>query len=830
VSSNLHLVVAALAAPQTIRIRLDANQQTTGKNTLDANTVANFCSSEPSGKYAATKINASPQYIICDFTFPANVSFVGDIPFVVNAVEGTGFVEPKILVQNTTLATPSNIVPVDKVQIVSAPTLDLQFGVRSSNLKPTTTEVSGVRYLKYEYLLGISSPPYARNFSFTKGNRSIWGNTINSTYSGPISINTNWPTGTIVTQLYPYESPTTSTYNDATKTIDINLNWPGSTYYYANDGIDFGQGRVYYSVLIPIPSVDTDFKTNIVSSDITTTGMTYTRPFNGQLDEPGTGQPETFSTANYNNLSTFAGNTTPNNNYSKVKYVVQPPAGTLLTKTLSLPDGREESDFPAVTVKPDSELIAHLSLSPYNAIADRVVICDDLINYGTAGQVAPDTTKAPSVRYWDLYGNQTNLILNTDFTVQYSANACGDPGSNIGWSSTPVPNTRSIRAVLLNRDMASSNSRVLAFDIPLKSGSIDKFPGIGTGGKTIADQPYVSLSSSDTSMTWGNVTRYFRVIPDLVSSTSFANLSVNGAFPSSVAAGLKIDAISNSRAIPSYSPSDVKLEKIVTISSCALSPNFSGATGVINKWDSLVVTPANPGPDGILCTADDVSDWSAVYTWNNVKQNYTSGDSRDLSVSFVLAPYAKNTNTITTTTTTNIYPNDPNVANATSFSSRTLGITVPGVVGQTKIQKNYRELAGTDIGWELYHFNNTNTTVSDFETIDVLPYDGDARGTKLKSPLTNVRIEKAGYGLTSGDMNIYVTKDPPSAINTNTAHPSNDPSNTAQWCLLDSAACPQGGKLHGDLYSFQQSSKRKSIGCYGYGLHRWNNGWRPSCQ
>ncbi len=80
-------------------------------------------------------------------------------------------------------------------------------------------------------------------------------------------------------------------------------------------------------------------------------------------------------------------------------------------------------------------------------------------------------------------------------------------------------------------------------------------------------------------------------------------------------------------------------------------------------------------------------------------------------------------------------------------------------------------------------------SVATAEFIDVLPYNGDGRGTRLAAPLRDVVIDRSGM---SSSATIYVTTADPTTIPRDASDPIVDPANPI-WCVYGTAACPPGG-------------------------------------
>lgn len=95
---------------------------------------------------------------------------------------------------------------------------------------------------------------------------------------------------------------------------------------------------------------------------------------------------------------------------------------------------------------------------------------------------------------------------------------------------------------------------------------------------------------------------------------------------------------------------------------------------------------------------------------------------------------------------------------------------------------------GDQLAFQIQYVNNSVTGLDDMESIDVLPYNGDDRGSDF-----NGTIELASVLVNDGELVRYTSREP-SAVSDNPKDPSNGPGGATQWCaeseLGTVAGCP----------------------------------------
>lgn len=145
------------------------------------------------------------------------------------------------------------------------------------------------------------------------------------------------------------------------------------------------------------------------------------------------------------------------------------------------------------------------------------------------------------------------------------------------------------------------------------------------------------------------------------------------------------------------------------------------------------LTPANLGPDGVACTADDGA--GAILTW----------DLGDVESGGAIVPITFNVNilssvampTTLTATSTIVSPSD-----ASSTTSRTakadLSINAPAEFAITKTASTALAQPGDTVAYSLGWSNRLPSSAGVAKVVDVLPYNGDVNGTHDLAGLTLV--------------------------------------------------------------------------------------------
>lgn len=221
-------------------------------------------------------------------------------------------------------------------------------------------------------------------------------------------------------------------------------------------------------------------------------------------------------------------------------------------------------------------------------------------------------------------------------------------------------------------------------------------------------------------------------------------------------------------------------EPTVTITFNPYVENIVLDQRTLDNFRVVRIDPANPGPDGIVGTKDDVS--GVTYVLQLKQQRYESHDS---SSAFA---FNKTFPIVYTTTVkwdapagtvkdvikvdeseitgvnfpaisgNNVYT--PNKGNNTTENVYLID-TAP-TVGQGKVALNAEAVVGSTIGWDMSWGNTTRQNVGESTFVDVLPYNNDPRGTVLSHPLSKIVITHSRGD--KDEVTIYTTNDDPKKI------------------------------------------------------------------
>jgi uncharacterized repeat protein (TIGR01451 family) len=219
-----------------------------------------------------------------------------------------------------------------------------------------------------------------------------------------------------------------------------------------------------------------------------------------------------------------------------------------------------------------------------------------------------------------------------------------------------------------------------------------------------------------------------------------------------------------------------------TLDACLQSPTFDAST--LANW-TITSTPTTAGPDGNVCT-DGTGETLTFASDAAITPNATIPPIGYTARASLNAPdnyQATNTAIVST----------PHTIVSEPVVSRTAAVTVTvrasSQIGISKTVDNpVVEVNPDQIGWTVTWSNNSATDAGRTQWIDVLPYNGDGRGTSMHGALNPVAATLVGN--TTGVSLEYTNAASPS-INSDPNGVSNSGSTT--WCTQPQfglAGCP----------------------------------------
>jgi len=200
------------------------------------------------------------------------------------------------------------------------------------------------------------------------------------------------------------------------------------------------------------------------------------------------------------------------------------------------------------------------------------------------------------------------------------------------------------------------------------------------------------------------------------------------------------------------------------LDSCLSGAQLNPAT---EGW-SMAVASGDLGPDGIACTADDVS--GDVLTFTPTVALETATPIEQIRYSVIVSVLVVNGQTLDNTATVNF---DGTLQSAeTRTDAWQLVVAAPGAARVSKVaDQSVVEINPDTISWTINYANTLSTNLGTTRFIDLLPHNGDGRGTVLNGEFGFAGAEKLG----STDATLFYTTDAVGTVNT-------DPqANTSNW-------------------------------------------------
>lgn len=790
---TINVAASATARTQSLRLQADSAAQ----EVMNIGLASQFCAGTATGSLHTGVVRSGTSTdFACEMTFPANISGQESFSFTVQR-DQVGLLD---ILMSTTVAGVTESVQSPQVQILAIPTLDPYFRAPTQGAV-VRNGVSGVSFAAQLVDRNVMFPPY---YTSQKGMLNYSSYNEHAVIGVDIS---EFPAGTI---FYSNGVQLTPVNGVVTITSDISgARNPGTEFILSNF-----EAFIPQSVEQALPATN-QFSWHIVSSDITlthkTTGAVLAN-YAGVYGEAGLGQPSTFDTSSAA-VQAWAGWLTTrgtiravNNDWAVYNYV-KGAGGMSTTKQILWANGTAVG---GTWVRPNTQLWAQIQVSSALLTATPLTVCDRF-------NVQPTSTFAAAPQHYDATRTPIVQVQGTDgvwrdyaYTAYYSylgtapTAGCGNPSDLTGWS-TDISTVNggdpdAVRFVLQDVDLSASVSPFpVQIRIPIVTGPTSDY-GLLPSIMQVIDTPYFSTSSTDTMFKRGADGSYIitgvgatagNALRMQSGGTTYSELSPGSNFTADLWENFTLsNAISTDDSTGTLG-STLRLDSCLVLDPSREIQISDSQYNTYGNRDWSILEPADPGPDGILCTADDgpgmLIDLPPVDVGDvGVKTGQISISHLPLTLLPWAIPGDAVLNAFDTT-----YTRDgreylkSNTASLPIISSTTLG--------QYETAHTSSSLVGEIIGWDLNFYNTSPSDIGASRFLDILPYPGDINGSSITTPLTNVQIDIKGVGIAAS--NIYVTSADPSTLVRDAADASNDPTLNPAWCVYGDTACLGSGEI-----------------------------------
>lgn len=210
-----------------------------------------------------------------------------------------------------------------------------------------------------------------------------------------------------------------------------------------------------------------------------------------------------------------------------------------------------------------------------------------------------------------------------------------------------------------------------------------------------------------------------------------------------------------------------------TLDTCFADPLLDPS---ITDW-TMAITAADLGPDGLSCTADDVS--GAVLTFTPTSVVLTGEPLEKILYSVAVSGLISNGVMLLNTAVVNAANGVTLQTEAGRSDQWELTAAAPGAVRVSKVADfPLVEIDPDDLSWTIIFSNSLSSALGQTQFIDVLPYNGDGRGTSFSG-----EFGFAGAQVILGtDTTVFYTTD---AVATIAADPA---TNASVWVAASSTA------------------------------------------
>ncbi|MCD5348392.1 Ig-like domain-containing protein [Agromyces sp. S2-1-8] len=450
------------------------------------------------------------------------------------------------------------------------------------------------------------------------------------------------------------------------------------------------------------------------------------------------------------------------------------PPRYLLGDPHSYPTGQEK-------LVPGAEFVAHLGMgnrtsASESATSPRACVTFDNALLTLNGTAVPKKAGAPVTA---VYSGGGAALAPADYVLEYSAAEyagdadrrgvdCGTAGDGAtGWVTDPstLPGgMASVTSVRVLSSITLDPGVSLGLSVPFKRTVTDAslalpvdapvpwFFQYGTAETPLVKSAYPSAGSSVQRADGG----YIQAVPSLVrATTAMADASIDpGTSTSLIVRPFIIAPVGEGI---TTSADDITLA--ITLDNACVTPVPSTldalvASGVIESYE---LTPADAGADGISCTADDGAPASITLALgtraapggpSNLTGSYANYAGHqvnlgEFSIGLSSAPLTPSGTTVTAqtviaaTTDTSVAVAGPGMGGSSNYSTDrtvTSSVVVTGVAALTGTKTSVTSEPGLLAPGEVFSYlltwgNGTSDTSGPGIFVDVLPFDGDGRGT-----------------------------------------------------------------------------------------------------
>lgn len=453
----------------------------------------------------------------------------------------------------------------------------------------------------------------------------------------------------------------------------------------------------------------------------------------------------------------------------------------------------------------DDTFWAKVGMNPFAGSINDAIYCD----VWDADFQRVDTRYEPYAEVWNKdteayerkdinieYGVSTrNPLPVRGGGAEYAANQiedCGDAGQAT-WSDTPTEETNMFRVSFEGEQPAYSapplsegrRGSVQAAYIPFTSGPVENF----------SENPYPT-AVFDTLMFSHNgayqtkrdtATTFFQGTRAEAEAPSFSGTHNSGTKQSLVTNNNPNIIRANIQETINWTP-----EYTIEIGSHFSNIEFNPVGGT---YELIELIPADFGPDGLPGTDDDVSGWKLVFkeTKERVLENNAGADGLTRWISAGSSPiiatlpgHIPNGTQIPVKSSVNAdeLPGDKADNN---LHETFITAVARDSVSQEKWNTTPLEATGKDVTWGLSWSNSSNVPHGDVVLQDVLPYEGDANGTKLASPISDVRVN---FKQADSDVRVEATSVDPTTI---------QDSGSVEWITIDRETGQPVSPLDGEI-------------------------------
>lgn len=373
----------------------------------------------------------------------------------------------------------------------------------------------------------------------------------------------------------------------------------------------------------------------------------------------------------------------------------------------------------------------------------------------------------------------TNLPVPSDRAGQVN---CGSPTDATLWSTTIPADTSEINAIMFTFPGQDTLLGRTAIAIPLATESAEKYPQLlnqiwnfgGYSYDTTVDNPVWRTSVDGIQVAQSMIT----------SEISFDSVTDLRIGEQEVVTDINYNAGLNTLKVHGFNdPRGYNLTQRIYLDSCIIDPRVSTKAPNMISWEIH-------GEPSDTCGLSE--SYYIDVEWSTKTSGLPLQEAQDYKLQIIWSTPADTmpgeeisfrSTFMETSTEKYLFSN--------TTRDKTYTVARSAVVGSTKTTSSTHAPIDGEFHYTIGWYNFTEVQLGHFEVIDILPYNGDGRGTSYSGSYWLTGVDYASR--TAQESHYLITNTPSASINSDPRDPSNRAGGSTIWCSVEQlgeTGCP----------------------------------------